>query len=125
MQSGEHKFSHAGTDYRVRMGWAAMRRYENLMDESAVEALQAVEGIEKGAMFGERMVALFHCAIDPRPDDLDVTAEMMDDIGSAEAMALLMKAVDDGFAGMTADDGKETAGAAGAKKKRPRTKTRP
>jgi hypothetical protein len=100
MKTGEHAFDLDGVQYTIRMGWAAMRRYEQVMGESAVEALKAVESIEGGQMFGERIVALFHCAISPRPDDMDATAELMDDLGSVKSMELLMKSLDDGFAGM-------------------------
>jgi len=117
MKSGEHGFELDAAQYTIRMGWAAMRRYERLMGESAVEALTALEAIEGGQMFGERIVALFHCAITPRPDDMDQTAEMMDDLGSVRSIELLMATLDEGFAGMKPANPAAADGSSGKKTK--------
>lgn len=121
MATGEQKFSHAGTTYRFRMGWLAMYRYERLTGESAVQGLKAMEGMEKGDVFGERVVSLFHSGLEPQCESLEETAVLMDSLGSAEALAMIFGALEAGFLGIEDPDKLPTAETA-EKKKRPQTK---
>lgn len=117
---GDITFNAAGTSYRLRIGWRAMRQYEEMTGRNVLAAIQSLENpAAGGVMFADTVTTLFFCSLSPQPADVDAAADLMDELGGKRAVDLIGEAAEAAFDDPDADDEQPEKTKAATKKKNP------